>query len=212
MGAGELSDKLWPDSDGDTARNCLQVAVHRLRKLLGHEDAVLVHDRKLHLNRKLCWVDLWDFEAEAANLSSTPVESEEIASRAARVLQLYRGHLFAHEVEQAWMLGPRDRVRCAWLDLVRQLGRYHELRAEWQAAFHVYQRAVELDPIAEDIYRRLMVCQHAMGWSNEAVITYRCCRKQLAAVLGAAPSAETERLYQVLCNTARCTDEKRSSA
>jgi DNA-binding SARP family transcriptional activator len=203
IGAGELADKLWPDSEGDTARNCLQVAVHRLRKLLGHEEAVQVHDRKLHLNRELCWVDLWDFEAEAATLTGMPIEREEFRSRAARVLQLYRGPLFAHEVEQGWMLGPRERARCAWLDLVRQLGRHHEIRGDCEAALHLYQRAVELDPVAEDLYRRLMLCQHTMGWSNEALITYQNCRKQLAAALGTAPSAQTERLHQVLCNTTR---------
>jgi DNA-binding SARP family transcriptional activator len=202
IGAGELADKLWPDSDGDTARNCLQVAVHRLRRLLGHEQAVLVHDRKLHLDRKLCRVDLWEFEAEVARLTELPIGGSDFASRAARALTLYRGHLFSHETDQAWMLAPRERLRRTWLDLVRRLGRHHETRGEWETGSRLYQRAIELDPLAEEIYRRLMLCQHTMGQRNEALCTYRRCRKQLAAVLGVEPSAETERLYRVLCSAA----------
>jgi hypothetical protein len=47
-----------------------------------------------------------------------------------------------------------------------------------------------------------MLCQHTIGQRNEALCTYRRCRKQLAAVLGVEPSAETERLYRVLCSEA----------
>jgi LuxR family transcriptional regulator, maltose regulon positive regulatory protein len=202
IGAGELADKMWPDSDGDTARNCLQVAVHRLRRLLGHEQAVLVHDRKLHLNRTLCSVDLWEFEAEVAQLIDMPLGGGDFAGRAARALGLYRGHLFSHEPDQAWMLAPRERLRRTWLDLVRQLGRDREMRGEWDGAYRLYQSAIELDPFAEEIYRRLMLCQHTMGQRNEALYTYRRCRKQLAAVLGVEPSAETERLHRVLSNAA----------
>src|SRR5689334_17098134 len=203
VGAGEIADKLWPDSDGDAARNCLQVAVHRLRKLLGHDEAVLVHDRKLRLARALCWVDLWAFEREVTYLSGLSVGSAQFASRAAAALQLYRGHLFAHETDQAWMLAPREHMRRTWLDLVRNLGRHYEMTGAWDAALRVYFRAVELDPLAEEMYRRMMLCQHTMGLSNEAVQTYHNCRRQLAAALSATPSAETERLYRVLHSAAR---------
>jgi len=202
IGAGELADKLWPDSDGDTARNCLQVAVHRLRRLLGHEHAVLVHDRKLRLDRRLCWVDLWQFETEVAQLVEMPIGGAEFASRAHHALRLYRGQLFAHEPDQAWMLAPRERLRRTWLDLVRRLGRHYEMRGEWDAGHDLYQTAIELDPLAEELYRKLMLCQHTVGHRNEALCTYRRCRQQLVAVLGVEPSPETERVYRALCSAA----------
>jgi DNA-binding SARP family transcriptional activator len=202
LGAGEIADKLWPDSDGDTARNCLQVAVHRLRKLLGHDEAVLVHDRKLQLDRTLCWVDLWAFEREVDYLSGLSVGSAQFEARACAALQLYRGHLFAHETDQAWMLARREQMRRVWLDLARSLGRHYEMNGAWDAALKVYLRALELDPLAEEMYRRMMLCQHTMGSSHEAMQTYHHCRKQLAAVLCATPSAETERLYRVLMSAA----------
>jgi len=201
-GVAELADKLWPDSDGDTARNSLQVAVHRLRRLLGRDAAVVVQDRKVCLDHELCAVDLWTFEHDAQHLIYTYPEASSFAAKAAEILRLYRGHLFAHEADQAWMLAPRERLRRLWLGLVRRLGDHHELHGECDRACELYQRAVDLDPLAEEVYRRLMRCQQRAGESAEAIHTYRRCREQLVTVLGVAPSAETERLYHTLRSAA----------
>jgi len=198
LGAAQLADELWPDSEGDTARNCLQVAVHRLRRLLGYEAALVVHDRKLRLDSRLCWVDVWSLEHEAKRLAQLPIGDANLSAPAARVLRLYRGHLFAHEPEQPWMLAARERLRRCWLDLVRRLGQHHELRGDWQRACELYQRTVDLDPLAEDIYRRVMLCQHRTGERAEALHTYLRCREQLGATLGVSPSRETEQVYQSL--------------
>lgn len=202
VGAAELADKLWPDSDGDTGRNSLQVAVHRLRRLLGRDQAVLVQDRKVCLDHTLCSVDLWTFEREAQHLMRAYAEAPSFAERAEETLWLYRGHLFAHEAEQAWMLAPRERLRRLWLGVVRRLGDHHEARGECGRACELYQRTVDMDPLAEEVYRRLMRCQQKAGESAEAVHTYHCCREQLVTVLGVAPSAETERLYNTLRSAA----------
>lgn len=202
VGAAELADKLWPDSDGDTARNSLQVAVHRLRRLLGREQAVVVQNRKVCLDHALCAVDLWTFEREAQHLMLACADAPSFAQRANETLRLYRGHLFAQEAEQAWMLAPRERLRRLWLALVRRLGDHHEAHGDEDRACELYQRAVDLDPLAEEVYRRLMRCQQRAGEPAEAMHTYRCCREQLVTVLGVAPSAETERLYHTLRSVA----------
>jgi DNA-binding SARP family transcriptional activator len=202
LGAVELADRLWPDSDGDTGRNSLQVAVHRLRRLLRCEPALIMQDRKLRLDGRLCWVDVWAFEREARELSELPVGSSQFAERAIQILRLYRGHLFAHEPEQQWMLAARDRVRRCWLDLVRRLGQHHELRCEWSRACALYQRTLDLDPLEEETYRRLMLGQQKMGERIQALNTYLRCRQQLSAGLGVKPSQETERLHQSLRNAA----------
>ena len=54
----ELSDWLWPDTDGDKAAASLKVAVHRLRAWLGH-DTVLLRNGVLALNELCVSCDLW---------------------------------------------------------------------------------------------------------------------------------------------------------
>jgi DNA-binding SARP family transcriptional activator len=68
-------------------------------------------------------------------------------------------------------------------------------------AIDLYLRAIEADPLTEDIYRCLMSCYASEGRRAEAIESYRRCRQMLSVVLGVAPSAETEALRRVISNT-----------
>ena len=58
--------------------------------------------------------------------------------------------------------------------------------------------ALEVDNLAEAVYRRLMVCQRELGDPAGALTTYRRCRELLSIVLARTPSAETEAIRQTL--------------
>lgn len=53
-----LAEILWPDADGDVAMRNLRTNLHRLRKLLGHDTAVLVVQGRASLNPQLCFSDV----------------------------------------------------------------------------------------------------------------------------------------------------------
>ncbi len=59
-------------------------------------------------------------------------------------------------------------------------------------------RALELDNLAEGLYRRLMVSYRELGEMAEALKVYRRCRDMLSIVLGLSPSAETEAIRSSL--------------
>jgi LuxR family transcriptional regulator, maltose regulon positive regulatory protein len=70
-------DALWPDADGDAARNALDNALHRLRRLLGGDDRVLLRHGALALNPQRCWTDVGALErrlaaVEAASPTALP--------------------------------------------------------------------------------------------------------------------------------------------
>jgi DNA-binding SARP family transcriptional activator len=194
----DLADALWPDSEGDSAQNTLQVSLYRLRKMLGRDDAIQMQDGKVRVHREVCWVDAWAFEDKAERLKTLQPDAAQYQSLAQQIVGLYRGHLLAKEKEQPWMLAPRERLRRQWLAVVKALGERYERQGEWAKASELYQRALDIDPLAEEIYRRLMICQKETGERTDALTTYQRCRQQLDAALGARPSAETERLYKSL--------------
>ncbi len=198
IGTGELADMLWPDSDGDTAHNCLQVAVHRLRRLLASDHAVIVKDRKLSLNRSVCWSDAWAFETETEGVLPFNAPDAVFVERSNHALSLYRGHLFQGDGDQTWAMPAREHLRRCWLELVRRLGDCHEAYEQWPRACELYQHALIIDPSAEAVYRRLMICQQRIGERTEALHTYRRCCDQLAGLFGIAPSVETEQIYHSL--------------
>ena len=63
-----VTDALWPDAEGDAARNALDNALHRLRKWLGGDDRILLRQGALSLNSARCWTDVAALEV-AMNLA-----------------------------------------------------------------------------------------------------------------------------------------------
>lgn len=193
-----LADMLWPDSEADAGVNSLQVAVYRLRKWLKREDALVVADGTLRLDASICWVDVWAFDRGIERLRTIDPGEADWEPMALHMLSLYRGPLFAHELTQSWMLAPRDQRHRSLLWLARRLGDLFERRGAVDDAIQLYQRVLDIDPVAEELYQRLMACQSRVGNRTEALDTYRRCREQLAASLAVAPSGETERLHLAL--------------
>ncbi|HEX2197471.1 MAG TPA: hypothetical protein VHG88_02455 [Burkholderiales bacterium] len=107
---GRVTDALWPRVDGDSAHRSFTSALHRLRKLLGEDRAVVLHEGRLTLDRRYFWVDAWAFEALAAEIEST-ADPVRVAALAERMLALYRGPFMAGEDDAAWLIAPRERMR-----------------------------------------------------------------------------------------------------
>ncbi len=66
----QIADALWPDSDGDAARNALDNALHRLRKTLGGDDRIVVRQGALALNPQRCWTDVGALERVLAQIGT----------------------------------------------------------------------------------------------------------------------------------------------
>src|SRR4029453_14470711 len=82
-----VMDALWPDADGDAARVALASALHRLRRLLGHELAVLRQDGPLSLDPRRCWGDVW----AVARLLGRAESAADPRPSTRRAIDLYRG-------------------------------------------------------------------------------------------------------------------------
>ncbi len=193
----KLMQAAWPQRTA--TQNTFDVAIHRLRRLLGEDRALLVADGKVSLNPEMCWVDVWAWDALARRAEAA---SDKAAARdAGRLLELYRGRLLAGEPERTWLLPARARLQSRFLRVVSRLGSRLEQSHGLPEAIAMYQRAVEIEPLAEDIYRRLMNAHSALGQRTEAIEAYRRCRQMLSVVLGVKPSAETEALRAGLTST-----------
>src|SRR5439155_423229 len=77
-----LMDALWSDAEGDAARRSLTSAVFRLRRMLGHEAAVLRGGGEVALNPASCWVDVWAVD----RLLGRPAEVKAAYRRCAEML------------------------------------------------------------------------------------------------------------------------------
>jgi ATP/maltotriose-dependent transcriptional regulator MalT/DNA-binding SARP family transcriptional activator len=186
--AAMLTGLVWPEAEGDDAKASFDSNVYRLRKLLAVDGALVLADGKLSLNPSVLWLDTWAFE-DALDAEPPRIES---------ALALYRGPFLGVDAALPWTLPLRDRLQARLCRAVLAAGQQHEARRDFATARALYQRALELDNLAEAIYRRLMICQREEGDAAGALTTYRRCRELLSIVLGRKPAAETEAIRATL--------------
>jgi hypothetical protein len=76
---GDLIDDLWPDSDGDAARNAFRVCLHRLRKSAG-DARIVTRSGKRYILHPWADVDLWHLQSHlsAYRESTRPDDAQEL--------------------------------------------------------------------------------------------------------------------------------------
>ncbi len=192
-----LAEALWPEAEADAAAHALTTTVHRLRKLIG-EETIERSEGRLSLNAQRCWADAWAFERQLTALehASHAHVPEEITKLTQKLTMLYRGAFLKEEFDRPWVLSTRERLQGKFLRLLESIGRTHAHAARHPEAQHCFEKALEIDPLAEGFYRGLMQVNIAQGRHAEALAVYRRCRKMLTARFGCAPSGETEALAQ----------------
>jgi len=154
-----VTEALWPRIDGDSAHRSFTSTLHRLRKLLGEDRAVVLHEGKLTLDRRYFWIDAWAFEELVAEIEAAlralraapdipRVESDRVESFATRLLELYQGPFLASEAEAAWQLERRNRLRSRFARAAAALARYWEISGQAARAAELQEKCFEIDPLA----------------------------------------------------------------
>jgi len=199
----KLSETLWPDADGDAAHRNFTSNLHRLRKLLGPE-ILLLKDACLTLDAHYCWVDVWAFERILSRLGvlldQADVDKKDLHPLMEQALALYQDHFLGKTGEQSWSISLREHLRHRWLRTVKRLIHYLGHQQSCAQAIVLYERALELDDLAEDMYRGLMGCYAAQQRQAESLAVYGRCQTILHTVMGIKPSAETEAVHQAIQN------------
>ncbi|MBI5591013.1 MAG: AAA family ATPase [Deltaproteobacteria bacterium] len=188
-----LADALWPDAAGDQAHRSFEMALSRLRKLIGVEDSIKCLGRQLSINQLYCWVDslvleLWFDKTEGSS-------TRQIAPRFEKAVGLYKGSFLPADANLHWTISRRETLRSRLLRAIAMAGRHYEQAGEWEIAAGYYVRGIETDNLAEEFHRRLMICQLQLGNHADAVMTYNRCRRLFLAELGIEPSPETTAVY-----------------
>ena len=191
-----LCAALWPDAEGDAARNSFDNTLHRLRKLLGSERYLLLQAGGLSLDAAWCWTDVAALDRCCSALDAVAADADAAPTRAwaAQMLALYRGPFVAGEDELPDIVAARSRIDTRFTRHMAAAGARLERGACLADAARVYERVLELQPLAEDICRHLIRCLVALGRRAEAFEAYRRCRQQLLVQLNLRPTAQTEAL------------------
>lgn len=203
VSVARICDALWPDTNGDLQHQTFATTLHRLRKLLGIKQALVLNDGNLSLDKRHCWVDVWAFDGlieRAGKTAAVGAASLKTARRWEKALSFYRGRFLA-SVDSYWALNAREKYRRRYLDAVESLGQYHEDGQDFSDAAATCQTALEIHPSVERFYQRIIRCYRQMGDKSEAVAAYMRCKAALADRLHIQPSEETAHLYRTLSDS-----------
>jgi DNA-binding SARP family transcriptional activator len=200
--AARAAATLWPDAEGDAARDALKTLLQRARAWLGKAETVHVRDGQISFDSERVWLDTWAFEhvcsridaCVAASGATSAAGDGELARRSLQLHGLYRGHFLGDGDLPAWALPQRDRLRARYVRCAELLGARLENLGRLDDAIALYRTALEHDNLAEELYQRLIGCHLARGEAAQALNAYRRCRELLSVVLGLRPSARTEAL------------------
>ncbi|MBI4000704.1 MAG: hypothetical protein HY348_02845 [Nitrospira defluvii] len=195
-----LTDALWPEVDGDQAQENFKKSMTRLRHLLGVENVIQWQDGKVSLNGELCWVDALSFDAlvKQADTRAATAGSNKHVQHDSRAAALYTGPFLGLEDCPSWAVPYRDRLRDRYVTLILRHCDELNRKDKTTEVVHCLEQAIEVDPVAEPLYQRLIPILASNGRQTEAAALYHRCRKAVAAHLGSPPSADLERAYAAL--------------
>jgi LuxR family maltose regulon positive regulatory protein len=192
-----IASALWPDADDQAARKSLEVTVSRLRKLLDDDTLVVVRDGKVALDARRLSSDARELShacLEAEAVSSGRYAKARVDALGARLLTLFVALPLEEEESSAWREAVRERFRTAFVRAARTLITYWVDAGEAKRARALIEAAIAREPLAENLYRTLMQIHLDDGDTTEAMRVYRQCRQMLSVLIGAHPTADTERI------------------
>jgi DNA-binding SARP family transcriptional activator len=194
LAAIPVCEALWPDAEPFDAYRSLVSTVYRVRQLLGHRDAVRFDSSGIALNPAVVAVDAWTFTRLTRDTTRHAV--------LLNALNLYEGEFLPGD-DQAYVLEMRERLQRQYVRSVRHCGFALEQEAQIHRAIALYQRAIDVVAMAEDLHRLLMLALLRVGQAGAAAQVFHHCRYVLARRLGVSPSASTVEVFRSIANVLR---------
>lgn len=200
---------IWGDHGEQSARSCLNTALWRLRSALESITAptgkylVVLPTGEIGFNWESdYWLDVNQFASKLEPLLRRPTSQLDRSDveAAENSLRLYQGDLLV-DIDRDWALRERESLRQLYLNGLAKLSDHYANIGEPVRSLSHAQQILELDPLREEIHRRVMQLHADMGQRSLAIRQYDRCCQFLRTELGILPMEETTALYQRIAGT-----------
>jgi len=196
-----LAFLFWPDATEAQARNNLRQLLHQLRQALPAVEHFLTTDTHVvHWHPVTPYhLDVAAFEQALTLADAATQQNDQHALQDAleQADSLYRGELLPGCYDE-WILPERDRLRQRHLQVLEHLLRLFEAQGDNVTAIRYAQRLIGLDPLSEDLSRRLMRLFALNNDRASALHVYHTCVTTLQRELGVDPDPATREAYERL--------------
>jgi ATP/maltotriose-dependent transcriptional regulator MalT/DNA-binding SARP family transcriptional activator len=196
-------EEMWPHVDADYGLRSLTINLHRLRRVFGNDESIILKENRLSVNQELIWLDVWTLERQVLHIDELSKNDFQDMSQSAleqladELLTLYRGSFLMSEDGQSVYNAKRDDLRIEFNRALNAL--MDTLKVSSADSIHTYyDTCLNHDPINEPIYRRLMQWYVQQGNKEAAIETYERCKSAMAKMPQLEPSTETQTLAETL--------------
>jgi DNA-binding SARP family transcriptional activator len=192
-------DAIWPDAPADRGSQRFWNALGNLRSRLRgpggeHLDILTKIGDKYLPEIGAIDVDVWRFQAALSDAAYNGYRAREALAVAA---DLYRGE-FAATADYLWVPTVREEFHRRALDTFVRLAELLDESGHGDAAIEILERAIALDPVAEDIYRRLIRLLGRAGRADAVSRLWAQLQGRLADI-DLDPDPETVHLVRSCC-------------
>jgi predicted ATPase/DNA-binding SARP family transcriptional activator len=195
----QIGAALWPEASAAQVRNSFHVALHHLRRALGHTEWVTFERGSYRLNVE------GGIELDAPVVEQQLMDALRDARRGAPSTEalatacaLYTGHFLEGEHVGDWHLAIRDRLARLHATALEALGNALLARERYEDAAAAFERLLQQEELHEAAYRTLMLCRAREGDQAGMIREYRRLQAVLRRELDAAPQPETMELFRRL--------------
>jgi DNA-binding SARP family transcriptional activator len=198
-----LMDVFWPKSMHDSARNCLNVAIHGLRKLFQRfdpeEEYIVFGNECYSINPEIeVWTDVNEFVDLWVKAQS--VERSQGLGAAAiyynQIASMYRDDFMFDELYEDWSTLERENLKEIFLVTLEKISENHYQLGNLAETITICKVILDKDNCREEIYCRLMKCYNGTGHRDKALRVYSQCAQCIRTELDAEPTSTTTELFK----------------
>ena len=193
----QISDRIWPQLNGDASTQNLKVALNALNRALepnrelGQTPHFIARRDNLYGVNPAAKINL-DLDDFIALASSTSEEDLKIA------LEIYRGDYMCDSFDEDWAADTRETFRNTFLESANRLAEIYMQSNRWEEALTVSKEILAVDSCNEIAFQIMMKSFAAKGNRIAVHSTYQRCSSVLREELEIVPSRETTALWKEL--------------
>ncbi len=197
-----LIKRFWDNSTTDSARNCLNVTLHTIRKVFQkiapNEDIICYKDESYFINsnyiieRDTKLVEKYWNEARQVERTQGMHAAVNIYNKA---FELLKGDFLEDLPYERWAEKERERYREIWLVILDRLAAHFLECGKFEMTLNICEQILTKDNCLEEVHRRLMKCYFELGMKDRAIRQYHKCTEILMEELRIEPGLTTKTLY-----------------
>jgi DNA-binding SARP family transcriptional activator len=182
---------LWPDAEPAAARAAFDMALGRLRQLLGPAAKLRLDAGRLLPDENAIWFDTAQQRELVARITRPGVSAAEALLLARRLIGGYGGAFVGQADDLPWVLAARERQLARFSRAVRAAASLQLAAGNEEGVEDLLRAAIEAAPVDEALARRLIVLYRTRGDAAQAASAYRLLHHAREAARLPAPDPQT---------------------